>query len=98
MTQTAESVMAEAKKMEAVLERYAPAGYDPAADDMTIPFAIKLVEKDNEIAKLRAGLERAKGAIQTLSKRITVGDFAAQRIVDEELRLCVEALRPLTAA
>lgn len=39
--------------LEPTMERYAPSGYDPASDDMTIPFAIELVEKDAEIRVLR---------------------------------------------
>jgi hypothetical protein len=44
--------------------------------------------------RLRAGLERARGAIQTLSSRLPAGDFAAQHIVDEELKLATQALHP----
>lgn len=34
------------------MERHAPAGYDPAGDDMTVPFAIKLVEQDAKIDRM----------------------------------------------
>ena len=45
------------KELEATMERHAPAGYDPAADDMTVPFAIKLAEQDETIARLRKALK-----------------------------------------
>jgi hypothetical protein len=41
------------KELEAVMERHTPAGYDPAGDDMTIPFAVKLAEQDKLIAQMR---------------------------------------------
>lgn len=38
------------ERIEQAMERYAPAGYDPSTDDMTIPFAMELAEKDRTIA------------------------------------------------
>lgn len=38
------------------LETHTPHGCDPASDDMTVEFAIKLSEQDAEIAHLRAEL------------------------------------------
>jgi len=52
----ANSMKQECAELQATMERHAPKGYDPAGDDMTIPFAIKLAEQDTEIAKLRAAL------------------------------------------
>lgn len=48
-------------RIEAAMEKYAPEGFDPASDDMTIQFAIQLVEKDRENAKLRKALEVCLG-------------------------------------
>ena len=42
------------ERIEEVMEKYAPSGYDPASDDMTIPFAIELVEKDAVIEQMAA--------------------------------------------
>lgn len=47
-----------AAELEAIMERHAPAGYDPAADDMTVPFAIKLAEQDAKIERLQKALDR----------------------------------------
>jgi len=44
------------RRLEQAREKYAPAGYDPASDDLTIPFAMELVEKDRQIAALREAL------------------------------------------
>lgn len=49
---------------------------------------------ETEIERLRAGLERARGVIQTLSARLPPADVAAQRIVDEELKRAADALHP----
>ena len=43
--------------------------------------------------RLREALERGKGTIQVLAKRLPPGDFAAQGIVSEELTLIVAALK-----
>lgn len=43
-------------RIEAAMEKYAPEGFDPASDDLTIPFAQQLVEKDEENARLRSAL------------------------------------------
>lgn len=40
------------EEIEATCEKYAPEGYDPACDDMTIPFAMELVRKDAKIYRL----------------------------------------------
>ena len=47
----------------AAREEYAPSGYDPDTDDMTIPFAL-------ELAEAAAKLERKDARIATLSVRI----------------------------
>lgn len=39
-----------------ILEKYAPPSYDSVTDDMTVPFAIMLAEKDRRIERLRAAL------------------------------------------
>jgi hypothetical protein len=52
------------ERLEAAMEKYAPSGYDPASDDLTIPFAMELIEKDREIERLRAALEKATEKLQ----------------------------------
>lgn len=47
-------------RIERAMEKYAPSGYDPASDDLTIPFAMELVEKDRQIAALRMALGTVK--------------------------------------
>lgn len=53
------------QRIEAAMEKYAPTGYDPASDDCTIPFAMELVEKDAEIARLRAVLLNIQSEAET---------------------------------
>ena len=38
------------------LQAATPEGYDPTSDDMTVPFAIELTDKDKRIAELAAAL------------------------------------------
>lgn len=45
--------------LHATVERYAPSGYDPASDDMTVPFAAKLAEQDVRIAEMKAAADRS---------------------------------------
>ena len=61
------------QRIEAAMEKYAPTGYDPASDDCTIPFAMELVEKDNEIGKLRTALQWAVALISDARSNYIAG-------------------------
>ena len=64
-------------ELAAALEKHAPAGFDPASDDMTVQFAVKLAEKDAEIERLRAAeataYERGWNAAYECSRRGPIG-------------------------
>lgn len=62
------------KRLEVTMEKYAPEGFDPASDDMTIPFAMQLVERDAELARMRAVVEAAQ--------QWRRGGLSARRLLD----------------
>lgn len=61
----------------AVVEKHAPVGFDPASDDMTVQFAVKLVEKDAEIERLMDRNEKLASHV------------LAQKAEIERLRACL---------
>lgn len=63
------------KRVEAALEQHAPVGFDPASDDMTVQFAIKLAEQDAEI-------ERLKPYVDAFRREETRADAAGTQIDD----------------
>lgn len=67
-------------RIEQVMERYAPTGYDPASDDMTIPFAIKLAEQSERIANLEKAMRSARNQIDALTPRSDTGSHRAKRL------------------
>lgn len=58
----------EARRLQEIMERHAPEGFDPAWDDMTVEFAIKLGEQDEQIATLTRQLAEARAEIERLKK------------------------------
>lgn len=52
-----------AAELEATMERHAPSGFDPASDDMTVEFAIKLIEQDRLIEHLKESLLEASNRL-----------------------------------
>jgi hypothetical protein len=50
------------------LNMHAPDNFDPATDDMTVEFAVKLSEQDAEIASLRAELASRQIDVETFSE------------------------------
>lgn len=85
---------AQAKALQAVMERHAPEGYDPASDDMTLPFAMKLAEQDEKIVRLEAEkdtlIETARRALKPpgyVRIDMTAGDAEALSLSMSDL-LC----------
>lgn len=60
----------EGKHILETVERYAPASYDHLTDDMTIPFALLLAEKDAEIRRQRTELSLTKSTYVDLRAEI----------------------------
>ena len=81
----------QAKELEATMERHAPAGYDPASDDMTIPFAVKLAEQDEKIERLRAALQEIE-AMFSIQKNTQVAGLDGSRRVGEIYEIANTAL------
>jgi hypothetical protein len=73
------------KRFEAAMEKYAPEGFDPASDDMTVQLAMQLVEKDAEIARLQEteGLLREQ-ADNLLAENLRLQDELNRQIAKTE--------------
>jgi hypothetical protein len=79
------------ERLEAAMEKYAPPGYDPASDDLTIPFAMELIEKDREIERLRAALswieDHEPALVESAHQR-----FALEQEVGEPESRCIHGV------
>ena len=63
-------------ELAATRKKHAPAGFDPASDDMTIQFAVKLAENDAEIERLTNERDFAIGVQQAIINRAEVAEEA----------------------
>lgn len=70
----------EGKHIMRIVEKYALPPYDPNSDDMTVPFAIELAEKDREIARLQLANKQSM-AQADLRSRENVGLRAALQCI-----------------
>lgn len=77
------------KHLEATMERNAPKGYDPASDDMTIPFAMKLAEQDKKIAAMGDAINDLARMLEAV--RYTTGLGAKQMERIERAKALVRA-------
>jgi hypothetical protein len=92
------------QRLERAMEKYAPAGYDPASDDLTIPFAMELVEKDRKIesdAKVIAALREDEAFLKLLFEIAADSRYSSELIgirVRNELTQRTAVIEQTTAA